>query len=45
MLRLALAALLLAPATAHADTIVFQTDGDISAISPGGGTARVVAEG
>ena len=45
MLRLVLAALLLAPATAQADTIVFQSDGDISAIAPGGGTPRLVAEG
>jgi WD40-like Beta Propeller Repeat len=45
MLRLVLAALLLAPATAQADTIVFQRDGSISAIAPGGGTARLVAEG
>jgi hypothetical protein len=45
MLRLALAVLLLAPATAHADTIVFQLDGDVYAIAPSGGAARLVAEG
>jgi hypothetical protein len=45
MLRLVLVALLLAPATAQADTIVFQRDGDIYAIAPGGGSARLVAEG
>jgi len=45
MLRLALAVLLLVPATARADTIVFQRDGDLYAIAPSGGTARLVAEG
>jgi len=45
MLRLVLAMLLLAPATAHADTIVFQLDGDIYSIAPSGGSARLVAEG
>jgi WD40-like Beta Propeller Repeat len=45
MLRLVLAALLLVPATAQADTIVFQRDGDIYALSPKGGSARLVAAG
>jgi hypothetical protein len=45
MLRLALAALLLAPATAHADTIVFQRDGAVWTMRPDGSGQRRVAEG
>ncbi len=45
MLRLALAALLLAPATAHADTIGFVRDGDVYTVRPDGSGQRRVAAG
>jgi hypothetical protein len=41
MLRLVLAALLLVPATAQADTIVYQRDGDVYEVGPDGDGTRL----